>query len=392
MSASLESGVSPVRNSSTAADVRWHPAVAVDGVRYRRATVRTPWIRPGDDLAEFLVDGLAPLLRNGDVAIVSEKAVVIAAGLGVPVAEVTVGPLARRLAGWVRPTAGSRGLSIPEKMEYVIRQVGRVRVLTATVLAGLTRPLGFHGVFYLVAGQKARAMDGMRPPFEDLLLPPLAPRQSRRMAVDLAQRLGAPVAIVDMNDRGGSHSDHLAPGALSAQAAAHPGRQPARAEGHAYAYRARALRGGQRERLIRPATCRANVVNSMTSGAPSTRSTARCTSIPAPAATVTTASMVSVWVASPSWPTRAIANMTSAAGTTATALRATPPTTPRTATASCARSSMTMATTAEAANDSVVAAPKPATPNNGASVMSPTTLTSTPTAPTNAGRHRSCSP
>jgi F420-0:gamma-glutamyl ligase len=202
--ASLEPVAPKARVDRSAEDVRWWPVVTVDGVCYQRATVRTPWIRPGDDLGAALADGLAPLLRNGDLAIVSEKVVVISAGLGVPVADVTVGPLARRLASWVRPTAGSRGLSIPEKMEYVVRQVGSVRMLIATALAGLTRPLGIHGVFYLVAGQKARAMDGMRPPFEDLLLPPLPPRQAHSIALQLARRLAAPVAIVDMNDRGGS--------------------------------------------------------------------------------------------------------------------------------------------------------------------------------------------
>jgi hypothetical protein len=47
-------------------------------------------------------------------------------------------------------------------------------------------------------------MDGMRPPFEGTLIPPLAPRVAHRIARSLADRLGAPVAIVDMNDRGGS--------------------------------------------------------------------------------------------------------------------------------------------------------------------------------------------
>lgn len=186
------------------AAVRWWPTVTVGGVTYARAVVRTPLIHPGDDLGNLLVDRLGPLLRDGDLAIVSEKAVVIGAGFGVAAAGVSVSPLARRLAGWVRPTEGSRGLSIPEKMEYVIRETGRMRILAATALAAVTRPLGVRGGFYLVAGRAARGMDGMRPPFEHLLLPPLHPRVAADLAASMAARLGAPVAIVDMNDRGGS--------------------------------------------------------------------------------------------------------------------------------------------------------------------------------------------
>lgn len=170
---------SPGGEGGTDPAVRWFPTVTVDGVRYARATVRTPWIEPGDDLGALLADRLGPLARPGDIAIVSEKAVVIAAGLGVPVADVVVSPLARRLAG-------------------------RPRLLLASALAAVTRPLGIRGAFYLVAGREARSVDGLRPPFEHLLLPSLPPGDARRRAQEMASRLGGPVAVVDMNDRGGS--------------------------------------------------------------------------------------------------------------------------------------------------------------------------------------------
>lgn len=178
--------------------------VEVGGIRYRRAVAQTPWIQPGDDLLSITRTALRSQLRPDDVVIVSEKALVIAAGLGIPAKGVRITPLARRLANWVHPTEGSRGLSIPEKMQYVVDEVGVPRILCATALAGLTRPLGIHGAFYVVAGRAARAMDGMRPPFEHLLLPPLSPKIARTWARDMAERLGAAVAIVDINDRGGS--------------------------------------------------------------------------------------------------------------------------------------------------------------------------------------------
>lgn len=190
--------------AGAAAEIRWCPRVDVGGVTYERAVVRTDWIRVGDNFADILVDRLKPVLRYGDLAIVSEKAVTIAEGLAVPATEVSVSPFADRLASLVQPTAGSRGLSIPEKMEYVLRDVGHPRMVLAAATAAVTRPLGLRGGFYMVAGRVARAMDGMRPPFESTLIPPLAPRVARRIACSLADRLGAPVAIVDMNDRGGS--------------------------------------------------------------------------------------------------------------------------------------------------------------------------------------------
>lgn len=194
----------PVPGAAPVADVRWFPTVTVGGRRYQRCTVRTPWLRPGDDMGAFMAAALGPVLLPGDVALVSEKALVISAGLGVPVHQVRVRPLARWLAARVRPTNGSRGLSIPEKMEYVLRQGGVARILAAVAVAGLTRPFGVRGGFYLVAGRVARAMDGLRPPFEDLLLASLSPAVAGRMARRMAVQVGVPVAVVDMNDRGGS--------------------------------------------------------------------------------------------------------------------------------------------------------------------------------------------
>ncbi|MBA2318718.1 MAG: hypothetical protein H0V93_13210 [Euzebyales bacterium] len=95
-------------------------------------------------------------------------------------------------------------MSVPEKMQYVVDKVGRARIAAAVVAAALTRPVGLRGAFYLVAGRMARAMDGGRPPFEHLLLPPLEPKVAHDLATSLSAELGVDVAVVDINDRGGS--------------------------------------------------------------------------------------------------------------------------------------------------------------------------------------------
>jgi len=46
-------------------------------------------------------------------------------------------------------------------------------------------------------------MDGMRPPFEEVLIPPIAPSVARAIAAQIAGQLGMPVAITDLSDRGG---------------------------------------------------------------------------------------------------------------------------------------------------------------------------------------------
>lgn len=178
--------------------------VSVQGERYERTILCTPWMTSGLDLAAFLRAVLDERLEPGDLVAVTEKAVVVTTGRGVPAASVRPGRLASFMAAHVRPVGNSRGLSIPEKAQLVIDTVGRGRVLAAIAAAAVTRPLGIRGAFYVVGGYVARSMDGMRPPYGDMLLPPLSPRVAHTIAEQLTTELGHPVAIVDMNDRGGS--------------------------------------------------------------------------------------------------------------------------------------------------------------------------------------------
>lgn len=193
----------------------------VDGIRYQRVVIVTPWLTPDDDLAETVRTFADPIVESGDTVVVSEKVAILLTGRSVPIDTVRPGRLAQFLAARVQPRQGSRGLSLPEKMQYVLDRTGVVRVLVATAAAALTRPLGIHGVFYRVAGGLARDIDGGRPPFEHLLLPPLEPRLARELCDHIERRIGTGVAIVDINDYGGrvrATSRHALPAHVLARA------------------------------------------------------------------------------------------------------------------------------------------------------------------------------
>jgi len=179
-------------------------SVTVGGERFDRMVVCTPWMTAGIDLVGLLREMVVERLQPGDLLAISEKVVVVTTGRSIPASMVQPGGLATFAARHIRPIGNSRGLSIPEKMQLVIDMVGRGRFLLAAAVATAARPLGIHGPFYLVAGYVARSMDGMRPPYGDVLLPPLSPRTARSIAEQLATEMGHPVAIVDINDRGGS--------------------------------------------------------------------------------------------------------------------------------------------------------------------------------------------
>ena len=181
---------------------RWTETV-VDGVRYARGVVATPWLRPEEDLGVAVKSAVANYLREGDTVAVSEKVCILLGGHAVPVESVPPGRLARLLAGHVQYRGESLGLARAGKMQYILDSVGPARVLAAAAVGALTRPLGLRGMFYRIAGPLARDVDGLAPPYEDLVMPPLPPAEATAVAQQLQGVVGVGVAITDINDRGG---------------------------------------------------------------------------------------------------------------------------------------------------------------------------------------------
>jgi hypothetical protein len=177
--------------------------VSVAGVKYLRLPLHTSWLEPTDDLVLALKESLK-LARPGDTVGVSEKVAILLTGRTVDISTVKPGRLARFLASHVHPRTDSKGLAVPEKMEYVVRTVGLRRIIPAVIGSAVTRPLGMHGTFYRVAGSVARDVDGGRPPYEDVLFPPLNNKVAQKMCAELERALDIGVSIVDLNDYGGS--------------------------------------------------------------------------------------------------------------------------------------------------------------------------------------------
>jgi F420-0:gamma-glutamyl ligase len=177
--------------------------VSVAGLKYLRLPLRTRWLDETDDLVLALKECLKPA-RPSDTVGVSEKVVILLTHRTVDITTMVPSRLARFLAAHVRPRTDSKGLTVPEKMEYVVRTVGLKRIIPAAIGSAVTRPLHVRGTFYRMAGPVARDIDGGRPPYEHVLFPPLDPKVAQTICADLESALDIGVSIVDLNDFGGS--------------------------------------------------------------------------------------------------------------------------------------------------------------------------------------------
>lgn len=162
--------------------------------------LRTPLVRPGDDLVDLVARSVLGIARPGDVVAVSESAVAIAQGEFLAAEHVRPSRLAFAIARRADPMAT---ISQPESIQLVIDRVGRWKVIYATFLQLTARLAGQRGAFYRVMGEAVAAFDGYTgtmPPYERAIV--FAPRDADGFAASVASATGVACAVVDANDLG----------------------------------------------------------------------------------------------------------------------------------------------------------------------------------------------
>ena len=176
----------------------------VDGVDYQRIPVKTHLITNKDDYADVVVKYAKEQMQPGDILFCSEKSVACTQDRAIPMEDIKPRKLAVTLSRYVTKTPAGIGLGIPETMEMALQECGTLRILFAAFCSVIGKLLGKKGWFYIVAGPKARGIDGPTegtiPPYDHYVV--LTPDDPMGTSKRLARALGHPVAIVDINDLG----------------------------------------------------------------------------------------------------------------------------------------------------------------------------------------------
>lgn len=180
--------------------------IEVDGVKYSRLCLKTHVITEQDNMVDVAKKYAAPYLQDGDILFITEKIVGCTQGRAIPLDEIHPSRLAIFLSRHVIRTNYGIGLAMPETMEMALRECGTLRILFAAACSVIGKLLGKSGWFYIVAGNKARCIDGPC----DCTLPPynkcvsLAPAAPDEVAAEVAAAVGTRVIITDINDIGGN--------------------------------------------------------------------------------------------------------------------------------------------------------------------------------------------
>jgi len=144
------------------------------------------------------------LLRKGDIVFIAEKIVAISQGRAYLAKNIKSTKIATFLSKHVYKNPAGIGLASPETMQLAIEETGLVRILFAAIIGFLFKVIGIRGVFYKIAGDQARGIDGpvayAIPPYNKYASK--APKNPQKAAKSLSAVIKYPVAIIDANDLG----------------------------------------------------------------------------------------------------------------------------------------------------------------------------------------------
>lgn len=181
-----------------------NPTVTVDKITYRRLCIKTHVITNEDNIVDVAEKYAKAVAQKGDTLVISEKAVACTQGRAIPLVDIKPRKLAVFLSKHVKKTTAGIGLGMPETMEMALRECGTLRILFAAAVHLVGKLFKKNGWFYMVAGDKARSIDGpchyTLPPYNKYVV--LGPKDPDKTAKEIAAKLGINVAIIDANDLG----------------------------------------------------------------------------------------------------------------------------------------------------------------------------------------------
>ncbi len=171
---------------------------------FARYPIKTHLVEPNDDLFNLIRKYALSLLKKNDILFISEKVIAVMQGRSYKISEIKPTKIATFLSRFVYRNPGGIGLAMPETMQLAIEEVGILRILFAAFCGAITKPLKIRGIFYIIAGRGARAIDGPVP----YAIPPYneyaskGPENPQKIVRELEEKIGFKVAIIDANDLG----------------------------------------------------------------------------------------------------------------------------------------------------------------------------------------------
>ena len=180
--------------------------VEINGEKYLRIPIKTHILTPQDDMAKVILKYAKPLMKKGDIITISESPLAITQGRAIPIKDIKPGLLAKILWRFVKKVPYGTGLRSPYSMQCAIDEGGAFRILFASIVAAFSKLIGRSGDFYRIAGKQPALIDAAFtspvPPYDKCVIK--GPKNPEKEAWRISKIVGCEIAIMDINDIGGS--------------------------------------------------------------------------------------------------------------------------------------------------------------------------------------------
>lgn len=169
---------------------------------FSRYAIRTHFVEVGESLPGLIERYVLPVYQPGDFLSMSEKIVALCQGDVLRAEDLKPGWLARLLSGFAMKNPQGPAMDNVYKMQAAIKLAGPLRIIFAAIIGGIAKLFGKRGVFYAIAGNGVRNIDGFCVVGYEYYakLGVLAPRNPDRACQNLKDKLGLDCMVVDAND------------------------------------------------------------------------------------------------------------------------------------------------------------------------------------------------
>jgi len=180
-------------------------SIKVEGEVYFRHVIKTRFILENDDYIAIIREYVSDIYEEGDILSISEKIISLCQNRIIKREDLKIGFWAKFLSRFAsKENKGGYGVGMPINMQYAIEKVGLFRILIASVIGGIGKLFGCHGLFYRIAGREVSGLDGFYDGswdyYKDIGIE--IPEHPDLVCNEIKEKLNISCMIVDANDFG----------------------------------------------------------------------------------------------------------------------------------------------------------------------------------------------
>ncbi len=172
---------------------------------YLRHAIKTKFINTKDNYIDIMKEYVSNFYQEGDIVSISEKIISICQNRIIKREDIKIGKWAKFLSKFAcHQNRGGYGVGMTINMQYAIDNVGLLKVIIASFIAGITKIFGIKGVFYKIVGMEVSGLDGFYDgawdEYKDIGIE--IPSNPNLVCNEIKNKLGITCMIVDSNDFG----------------------------------------------------------------------------------------------------------------------------------------------------------------------------------------------